>query len=321
MATEVKHSNIRLIERINAWVETFGHNQDPYLVGLTHAIENNSDLDYWETINPLDYLPTTDAHSSIRELKIARLVAGVRNVIIFLPVAITWAAVSEATTAFNEFVKTNTGTPANFLQFWQDGYGLLDNFWRISSVAQLDFLLVLLVIFMSAAVSITQARGLSKAARLQVIFSRERRTLGLQIRQYLFAHRTVVTTNVPNEVQKAVESLRVAMRDSQDHVQGLRDSTVSLANSLPAISAKAVEVEKLVDSLNNNLESKVENFGQQIIKASEIVGKSLEVVLGQTAKSVERILSDIDNTSTAMKSSARAVQDQIESLQREITRK
>jgi methyl-accepting chemotaxis protein len=163
----------------------------------------------------------------------------------------------------------------------------------------LDFALVLAVIFMSATVSVAQARGLVKASRLQSAFSRDRRLLGLRINSYVFSYRAVTGASVPNDIQKTVESLRLAMRESQTNIEGLRKSTESLAKAIPTINEKSLE----------------------LAKSSEVLGKSLEVVLGQTAKSVERILSDIDGTGTAIKTSARAVQDQIQSLQREISRK
>jgi hypothetical protein len=73
--------------------------------------------------------------------------------LVFAPVALTWAAVSAATTGFSNYTAENPNGVANFLDFWQNGYGYLASHWEIGHVAQLDFILILIVIALTLYVS------------------------------------------------------------------------------------------------------------------------------------------------------------------------
>jgi len=323
VARDVKSSDSakELTQSINDWAEAFGHSSDPYLQSLISDMEAGRNLEYWASVDPIEYLPNSDSVTSIPILRWARLASGARNIIIFLPVALTWAGVSQATTKFNDFVKSNEGTPANFLQFWQDGYGLLDDFWKIGSIAMLDFMLVALVILLSAFVAVAQTRGQMHASRLSASFSRERRLLGLKIKIYLFAHKTVSVAQVPGDVQKSVEALKVAMRDMQAVVEGLKKSTSKLGETVPVIAEQSAISQKTLLELNTKLQKQIEEFTKQIDKSGSLVSNSLKLVLDQTSKTVSQMLSQVDATGTSIKSSSRAIQDQIESLQRELNRK
>lgn len=303
------------------WAQNFGHSQDPYVASLSDALQGGQDLEYWASIDPLEYLPSTDTVGIIPELRIARLLAAIRNVIIFLPVALTWAAVSEATKAFNEFVQTNTGTPANFLQFWQDGYGMLDDFWKIGTIAQADFIIVMIVIGFSAAVSMIQARGLSKASRMQARFSRERRLLGMRIKSYLFPFRTVKAADIPNDLAKSVTLLRQTIVESQSNLNSLQRSSDVLTDYTPALQEMGKTLVSLTEATEKSIEAMQSQTGKALESMLKETEQALELILTESAKSIDSVLSDIDGTSTSIKSTARGLQDQLESLQRQLARK
>ena len=193
MAGRAKSKQVAALElasEIQDWAAAYGHTQDPYLTELHRSLTEGVEKEYLASLDPMDYLPNFDAQHSSRALQWSRFLAGFRNIIIFVPVALTWAAVSVATTAFNTFVQQNSGTPVNFLQFWQDGYGLLDHFWSIGEVARLDFLIVAMVILLTALVAGLQNRGQVQATQATRLFAQNRRALAIQIRAFTFSGST-----------------------------------------------------------------------------------------------------------------------------------
>ncbi len=251
-----------LREQLQAWAQDYGHAQDTYLVGLDAALENNIDLEFWQGIEPLDYLPNYNSLRSSALLKIARFLAGIRNIIIFVPVALTWAAVSEATKAFNEFVLQNTGTPANFLQFWQDGYGLLDKFWSIGSIAQIDFVIVAMVIVLTAVVAVMQSQGQTNLMAETRTFTRARSTLALQIKSVLYDYRPITSGSVSAEVAKSVKSLKASLANGAS----IEKPYARLAKN---VSDAATQVKASSGSLNRQLAG----LQREIAKAEKKLGK------------------------------------------------
>jgi len=194
-----------LRERLKNWAQAGGHNNDPYVLGLYRALEKEQDLAFWSTLSPLQYLPNYGQVRASNRQAVGKFLAAFRNVIIFLPVALTWAAVGEATRAFNEFVQKNTGTPANFLQFWQDGYGVLDSFWSIGNVATIDFIIVAAVILLTAMVAILHNQSQAEQVGLANIFNISRRALAIDIEQFLITYRS--PTWAATELQSLTVSL------------------------------------------------------------------------------------------------------------------
>lgn len=194
-----------LKETIRNWATQSGHSNDPYVVGLYRALESGQDLAFWSTLSPLHYLPVYGQLKASARQSVGKVLAAFRNIIIFLPVALTWAAVGEATRAFNEFIQKNAGTPANFLQFWQDGYGVLDPFWSIGNVATIDFVIVAMVIVLTAVVAVLHHQAQSEQVGLAGQFNNSRRALAIDIEQFLISYRS--PTWAATELQSLTVSL------------------------------------------------------------------------------------------------------------------
>lgn len=258
-----KSSDLQTLrEQLQGWAQNFGHTQDAYLVGLDAALDANKNLEFWQGIEPQDYLPNYNALGSSGILRIVRLLAGLRNIIIFVPVALTWAAVSEATKAFNEFVLQNTGTPANFLQFWQDGYGFLDKFWSIGSIAQLDFVIVTMVILLTGIVGVMQSRGQNNLSRANKYFATTRNALALEIKAALFEYKPITSGSVSAEVSKSVKALKTSLANGA----AIEKPYARLAKN---VSEAATQVKSSTSSLKTQLSA----LQREIAKAEKKLGK------------------------------------------------
>jgi hypothetical protein len=130
-----------------------------------------------------------------------------RNVLVFLPVALTWAAVGQATTAFSKYLKANGSDIVNFLDFWQNGYGVLGEEWRIANVALLDFLIIMVVIVLTLLASVFSRRVTEMQIMSEKETDRERILLSVEIASYLFDKQKVTNVTMNQSLARAIDKL------------------------------------------------------------------------------------------------------------------
>ena len=181
MASKKVLQTAALAEKLRGWMLIRNVKSDPFLKNLIESLETGKNLHIWAELNPLEYLPHPDASSHLRKQSLVRIFTISRNVLVFAPVALTWAAVSEATTAFAKYTAENANAVANFLDFWQNGYGYLASHWKIGHVAQLDFVIILIVIGLTLYVSFASHRVNSSRVLEERKLDQERAALALEI--------------------------------------------------------------------------------------------------------------------------------------------
>jgi hypothetical protein len=189
---------------------------DPYLDGLREAIETKKNLHIWAELDPLDYLPHPEATSHQSRSRFVRIITVIRNVLVFAPVALTWAAVGQATTGFSRYIDENGADVVNFLDFWQNGYGILDDKWKIGEVARLDFLMIMVVIVLTLYVS--QAGHTAERLRdaEEAVIDRERLALALEIHSQLHDKRKITNVTMNASIAGSISRLVNATHNLED---------------------------------------------------------------------------------------------------------
>ena len=147
-----------LSNSLQSWAQQHDLLGDPYVAGLGNAVSKRKNLPMWASLNPLDYLPHAPANVSNGIKRIVLYVTIVRNALVFLPVALTWYAISKATSAFAIYTADNTLAVVNFLDFWENGYGVLAEEWSLSHIATLDFQIIMVIIAMTIAITLMDKR-------------------------------------------------------------------------------------------------------------------------------------------------------------------
>ena len=143
MATRKKTTApAELIAEIKAWAQTNHCEDDALVLTLIADLESGQDLDAWASLASFEILPPIEYRAGDKQLRLTNLIAISRNILVFVPVALTWIAVSKATTAFEQYTTVNPNAVVNFLEFWQNGYGILSKDWTIGHIALLDLSLI-----------------------------------------------------------------------------------------------------------------------------------------------------------------------------------
>ena len=201
-----------LATTLDTWGETYGLSDDPYISGLSEALYKNRDLAEWAEIDPLEFLPHAKVPDGAFQIKWGRIISTIRNILVFAPVAITWKGVEEATIAFSKFVKTNSATTVNFLEFWQNGYGILPDAWKINNVARLDYIIVGVVILLSifAVYFIERGRTLKHIGQARV--DGDRTYLAIEIKKFLYSKRHISNVTLTDGLATVISTLENAAK-------------------------------------------------------------------------------------------------------------
>ena len=196
-----------LAEKLEEWSRLRGVERDPYLSQLTESLKERKNLHIWAELQPLDFLPYPKSEAQNRQSDLVRILTSIRNVLVFAPVALTWAAVSAATTGFAAYTKENGTSVVNFLDFWQNGYGYLSDKWKIGEVARLDFILVMIVIVLTLFVSFFGHRSQQLRNQEEALIDQERSTIALEIAQVLHDKRKVTTVTMNQALAGSISRL------------------------------------------------------------------------------------------------------------------
>lgn len=226
MASRVRSkAHIELADQIDSWARKYRVSFDPYVTGLSTSLREKKNLQIWAAMNPIEYLPQPDIVEGLATAKWARLLTIIRNVLVFAPVALTWAAVGQATSAFSRYVEENGADVVNFLDFWENGYGYLGSEWQISHVAFLDFIIVMIVIVLTLVSSALGRKATDQQAHYDDQIERERIGLAVQITTFLFDKQKVSNVSMNASLAGAIAKLLNATDSLEDVAKNLAKVT------------------------------------------------------------------------------------------------
>lgn len=207
--------NLILAELIKNWAIRNRVPNDPYVRGLVSALVESKNLAMWASMDALAFLPHPTVISEDGVRAFYRRLNAIRNSLVFAPVALTWLAVGQATSAFREFIDRNATATVNFLEFWQNGYDVLGSEWRLSSIAFLDFMIVLAVILITIFSNYLSDRSENRLKLEENDLEIERAELAIAIKEYLFTKQTLTKVTLNSGVATAIENLIQATENIQ----------------------------------------------------------------------------------------------------------
>jgi hypothetical protein len=233
---------------LEQWASAYRVDNDPYVLGLLAAIKNGSDLAAYAELNPLDYLPTPIHAGNERSSSLQNIFTIIRNILVFFPVALTWIAVSKSTTAFASYTEANKSAVVNFLEFWQNGYGVLAKSWTIGHVAFLDFAIIVAVIALTLVVAFMQNKNVAAAKAHLLKSEADRTALGLKLHLYLHEHRAVTPSTINTALARAVKDLAETAKSLEKSSKVLQKDI----SQIPSNRQVLTEVKRLVTGVKES---------------------------------------------------------------------
>lgn len=201
--------NTELAKELNSWVDKFDCRNE-ITDSLGQALESKKDLHKWAELDPFEFLPIPLLKVSTKRASLISNLTILRNVLVFSPVALTWAAVGQATEAFEIFLENNDTGVVNFLEFWQNGYDILPAFWRIGDVARHAYWIILAVIILTLVVSYL-GQKLAKSEDVEGInLENERQFLAAKVALFLVDKKKITNVTFNQALAGSVQRLSSA---------------------------------------------------------------------------------------------------------------
>ena len=318
-----------ILKKLAIWATQRELLQDPYVLSVIKDITEDRNLGFWATQDPMQLMPNVDSNAGLKFMRYAKIFALIRNVLVFLPVAVTWKAVSEATTGFAEFVSVNSATPVNFLEFWQNGYGYLDEIWTIGFVAEVDFWIILLVIAITLVSNILQSNGQKVNELMNEVLDKEKVNLSLEIKKYFFMVKPSSVETVNNDVLLAIEKFNQGTREFNKISGNLENLSDYLLKAVPQVQAlqesmnkialtNNADLEKVLNTFTSQVDSGVAHLNSSLLELKNNIGNINNLINDALTNSVANMTSDIDNSNNLVRLSARKLESELESLSTQI---
>jgi hypothetical protein len=274
-----KYSDV-LVGDIKSWAQKRKVADDEYLNELIKAIEYSRNLSYWASYKQIEWLPKPKSLKALKLSTLGRYIAIVRNVLIFLPVAITWFAIGEATRAFEIYIATGGEATANFLEFWQKGGGGLAEEWEIGNVATTDFQIILVLILLSLISGILQNRAIKISSADKEIYEQERISLAIKIDLYLVQYKKVTPLTLTKEVAAIIDRLNNSARMIESSLVKMGNADLNMANVEKGAQTLSSAVLQMQNFLIKNL--------KPILKKSTLEVQKYDKNLSDINKNLER---------------------------------
>ena len=239
-----------VLNALHSWMGNHGIMGNKLLDRLIDDIESNMNLKIWADMDPNAYLPTPESSELLSKMRLINTVTGIRNILVFSPVAITWAAISFVTSAFSRYEQENPNSIVNFLEFWQQGFGYLNDFWRLSNVAIFDALLVSVVITMTFVINFLSKKNLelefSNMAKNQV----SRAYLIFKLNEFFYQYKYPTTQQINKNVYTSTKSLERTLKSLTKIVARLEKdiskypNSTKLVNEVKALNKEVKKISK-----------------------------------------------------------------------------
>jgi hypothetical protein len=300
-----------LEQRLIRWANANNLEKSPILLMLLSAIRDGRNLAFWGSVNFMDALPQPRFAGTLERERIAKLLTTVRNVLVFVPVALTWAAISVATSAFGTFSAQNQATTVNFLAFWQDGYGYLAPFWRIGSTAEKVVIIISAVIVLTLIVGRLNNVNDRNYARGMDAAEEQRLAIAMELQNYFHARREINDTTVTETVIESVSGLRDMSRDMSAAMMELRHvMTGILGDTLPRVDGLTNNLKLLGDQAGVKISEMVDSLSEGITTASDLMktmGQTVTELSHDARDAVDRIIGVENSISAASNELSSAV--------------
>lgn len=311
MSTKHDFLHEEISQKLSHWASRNHVESDHIVQSLLQDFADEDNLAIWAGMDPFEYLPQPYPTIGNRFFNWAKQFANIRNVLVFIPVAITWEAVSKATEAFAKFVETNNATTVNFLEFWQNGYDVLPTFWTISHVASLDFVIILGVIVLSLVSTYFNARG-SKINKIEVNqLEAERLEMALALKMYLYSMREIDKNNVEEGISSSVSALLSATSSLSKSAKQLSGVVSELENSVPGINAFGDRIGKE----SENLVKQVGKLSASLSGINSSITGELRDAVNAATNGLDLASEELADSTNSIRSHSVAAENEIKSLQ------
>ena len=303
---------------LDTWAAEWSVADDPYVQGLSRAIDEHRNITMWAALDPSEHLPDPEPKNGRLFGQLSQLLGFLRNVLVFVPVAITWWAISEATDAFGDYTEQlPEGQEVNFLNFWQNGYGVLEDrlLWvvgpKIQEVAIMDFLIIAVVVALtmaSSSLAVASDRFSTRGDRLSAI---ERSRMVLTLVEALDAKRSASPESIAGTIADVLNDLVDASREINAAALQLENASGGVAGFSTQIDELSTRIEVFSQTMSQQVS---DHLVQSIRGLEQSVDQLNNSVVGETARLINELVTGLGEISAQIEKTGVSVEFGTKSL-------
>jgi hypothetical protein len=314
------HTAGQTMAAVSEWAQTWNVDDDPYVSGLVAALGRRDNMTMWASMDPMEMLPEPEIRSGNLIKRIARVLTVIRNVLVFVPVALTWLSIQHATEAFGRFVRdpSNGGREYSFLQFWQDPQGYLEDFWRIQDVARLDASLILMIVAATLIANILESRHKSVNAMVGREIQKERMRVGLLIAETLQGNKSASPESITESLALALNDLSQAARDVSLAAARMEAASVGIDSLSPRIENLNVKISDLDRRFGNDVVKSVNSLVDSVSTLGVAMGGDMQKFVADVLSGLEEVNEGFKKTFVAVEFGTKQLRDDLDAIHRKL---
>jgi len=332
--------NASAMQLLHDWAEEIDELDDPYIKGLTTAVGRRDDLSVWASLDPLELLPVSKSKSWSRLGQISNVISAIRNILVFVPVLLTWYAIGKALDAFGTFTqiyaneKPGESREFSFIGFWQNptdyaskyltkagqvgkDWQLSESLW-IGEVARLDALIIFLIILLTAVSGALTWFSENRESIALEKSDRKRVEVGLAIASSLHGKRQANPESISEALAEALNDLTQAARDVNETASRLEQASMGVESLTPRIEILNSHTEQLVSQTATSVSKAVSDLVISVQNLNSSVGGNVTALFTEAANTLEEVSKQLARTSNSAEYGIKQLRDDLDAIHKQL---
>jgi hypothetical protein len=318
------------MQMLQEWAAEYDETDHPYIKGLQDAVTNRDDLSMWASLNPQEMLPTPDPIDGSRLLRISQLTAFTRNVLVFVPVLLTWLSIGRAVDAFGEYAAwykrtKNVDLNLQFLQFWQnpdiylkEANQSLNHFWLIGSVAVFAAFLIFMIIALTFISGALASKGNAENEKAAIKIAKKRIELGLAISNTLHGKRQANPESIGEALAEALNDLTQAARDVNESAARLETVSTGVAALNPHIETLNENTQAFVIGTGAQISKSINDLVSSVQNLNSAVGGNVTSLFSEAALSIEEASKQLARTNASVEYGTKQLREDLDAIHQQL---
>lgn len=278
---------------VASWASGAGTSDDPFVREFVNGLRNRTDLTFWASIDLEHEFPEPVAGRLTAA--VARWLLRLRNVAVFMPVGLTWWAISRVSEDFVDFSADlrAQGGEVNFLEYW-GSYPV--EFFRIYDIALLGaaiiagiILLTLVTLLLDSLVDQTRNRAFER--RAQVI---------LTVRRALHSAREATPESLATSLAESMTELVESSRLIIDAARRLEQASIGVGKLEPTFTSLNDRLVEFDSRLSGTIVGSVDRLNASVSALSSMMDGTLKALLAESVAGIDEVREQLHRTAASV---------------------
>lgn len=312
--------NSTVTDALRKWADENDEQDDPYVSGLLEAIDSRSDLTMWASLNPIEVLPHPSLTRGVGLSRAASAALTLRNVLIFVPVLLTWLSIGRAVGAYREYarefaeVQLDQESFKNFLQFWDDPGSYLSNFWTIGDVSQKVAILIFLIIALTFANGILNSRAQAIRSGEGSLIDKDRLRIALLVSNALHGKRQANPESIGEALAEALNDLTQAARDVNEAASKLEETALGVSALNPHVEALNTNAQDFFNNTGKQVVASIRELVSSVEGLNSSVAGNITSLFTEAAVTIEEVGKQLAKTNASVEYGTKQLRDDLEAI-------